>query len=546
MAALLAHADIRIGGAGPARVTVVQRASPTSGWKVDAINRGISPVGGVEPELDRLVRESVAAGRLAATHDTAALEDADVVVVAIQTDRIGDAPDYGPLFEGLHGVATALQRRPAGNLPLVIIESTLAPSSLGTVVRELFEQHDLVDGRDVLLGHSPNRVMPGRLVERVRTSDKLVAGLRPLTAELIRRLYAHVVRAGTIHPTNAMTAEIVKTLENAYRDVRIAFATEVARYCDAHGIDFHAVRERVNEAAAQVDAASQDPGAIPTGALLIPTVGVGGHCLPKDGILLWWRLLEAGEPTAGSLILEARHINDESPRATLALAERRCGSLAGRAVAVLGAAYRGDSEDTRNSPSLVVADLLGRKGCDVRLHDPFVRTEDVNLQRMGLARHLTRNLAEAVAGAEVALLCTAHAAYRTAGVWRELEESGASLFDACNALPGSLAERVPGIGRGGTAPEEDFIAYVRDAFTAVERGVANELNSVVQFLNRRYAPDEASAVRLHEVARLAGTCATGCRLVAPGSVDHVPAYGEHRFRLAAIAAAATFTATSGD
>ncbi len=126
-----------------------------------------------------------------------------------------------------------------------------------------------------------------------------------------------------------MTAEVVKTLENAYRDVRIAYAAEVVRYCDAQDIDFFALRDAVNTLAKQQDTASSDPQAVPSGGLLVPMLGVGGHCLPKDGVLLWWRALEAGEDNSRSLILESRRINDQSPAETLRLAERAFGSLKG-------------------------------------------------------------------------------------------------------------------------------------------------------------------------------------------------------------------------
>ena len=155
MAALLAHAGLRLAEPNPPRVVVVQRASPTSGWKVEAINAGRSPIGGVEPALDSVVAESVAAGLLSATHDYAGLADADVILVCVQTDKRGIEPDYGPLFEALEGVTTALQRRPAGNVPLVIFESTLAPSSMTTVVREHFARHGLLEGRDVLQEVAP-------------------------------------------------------------------------------------------------------------------------------------------------------------------------------------------------------------------------------------------------------------------------------------------------------------------------------------------------------------------------------------------------------
>ena len=215
MAALLAHARILEGSSQPAKVVVIQRASPTSGWKVEAINAGRSPIGGVEPDLDRIVAETAAAGLLSATHDINAARDADVILICVQTDKKGIEPDYDPLFEALNPLAEALKARPAGNIPLIIFESTLAPSSMATLIRDHFAGFGLVEGRDILLGNSPNRVMPGRLVERVASSDKIVAGLRAVTPMLIERLYRRIVTQGRLYPTNRLTAEIVKTLENA-------------------------------------------------------------------------------------------------------------------------------------------------------------------------------------------------------------------------------------------------------------------------------------------------------------------------------------------
>ncbi len=529
MAALLADAAIREGSDRPAPVVVVQRPSPTSGWKVDAINRGESPIGGVEPQLDEIVRRAAAAGRLSASHDYASVRDADVVLVCVQTDKAGFAPDYGPLMEALGGIATALARRPAGNVPLVVIESTLAPSSMATVVREHFAQRGLVEGRDLLLGNSPNRVMPGRLVERVVSSDKLVGGLSPATPGLIQRLYRRIVTRGTLHPTNSLTAEVVKTLENAYRDVRIAFAAEVVRYCDEAGLDFYRLRDAVNERLAQADAASADPGAVPSGGMLVPTVGVGGHCLPKDGILLWWRKLESGADASRSLILEARRINDESPAETLRMIERRFGPLASRRVALLGAAYRFDSEDTRNSPTLALARLLRAQGSEVVIHDPYVRPGDQNLVKAGLGASFTRDLERAVAGAEVLVLCTAHRVYtEDLAIILEAARAARALFDACNGYRPDAVTPFPiayaGIGRGARPAEPELVDSVHGAFRAMERGFANELSGLLGFLNERYAQDDFSRAHFGEVRSLAGTCVTGCAVAERGPVPEARPY----------------------
>jgi UDP-N-acetyl-D-mannosaminuronic acid dehydrogenase len=523
MAAMLAHARIREGSDRPATVTVIQRNSPTSGWKVEAINAGRSPIGGIEPDLDRLVKESVAESLLSATHDPAAAADADIILVCTQTDKKGVGPDYGPLFEALEGIAAALRKRPAGNVPVVVFESTLAPSSMSTLVREFFEQRGLREGKDLLLGNSPNRVMPGRLVERVASSDKLVAGLHPETPELIRRLYGRIVTRGTLHPANSMTAEVVKTLENAYRDVRIAYAAEVVRFCDQRDIDFYMLRQQVNDRIQQGDRANADPNSVPSGGVLVPTVGVGGHCLPKDGILLWWRAIEAGEDTARSLILASRRINDASPAETIRLAERKFGSLKGRSVALLGAAYRFNSEDTRNSPSLVLGRQLLDAGSHVRIHDPYVVATDQNLKRTRLADVFTQDLEAAVVDADVLIMCTGHKAYldqraRLLGAARR----AVGVVDGCNLWTASEVERsglgYTGIGRGRQPPPPALLAEVEAGFRAVERGTANEVEALVKFLNARFTRDAWEQVKFADVQRIAGTCVTGCAIVDPGPV----------------------------
>ena len=527
MAALLASSPAT-DGSPPPRVVVVQRRSPTSGWKVDAINAGRSPIGGVEPGLDQIVAEAVAAGRLSATHDTQACSDADVVLVCVQTDKSGLAPEYGPLMDALEGVAAALRNRPPSTRPLVIIESTLAPSSMQSVIAPFFARHGLIDGRDVLLGNSPNRVMPGRLVERVVESDKLVGGLHPETPVKVAALYRRIVRRGTLLVTNSMTAEIVKTLENAYRDVRIAFSAEVARYCDRIDVDFFTLRDRINDLLAWSDDASWNGSTVPTGALLVPTVGVGGHCLPKDGILLWWRALEAGHPSRNSLILAARGVNDASPAATIRMARLSMGAVNGRPVAVLGAAYRFDAEDTRNSPSLVLANLLRDSGAEVILHDPHVPARDVNLARLGLTAHFTQDLDHALENRSLVFLATAHAAYK--GLAPRLRDGSGvdGVIDACNLFHSAdfdgSSVRYAGIGRGRRAPDGQLVRSVVSMYRAVVRGVANEVESLVGFLNARYAEDEFNSVDVNDVRRLASTCSTGCDVDRPGEVPAVEAH----------------------
>lgn len=530
MAAMLAHAKIKIGNDKPAKVIVVQRNSVNSGWKVDAINNGKSVIGGIEPNLDDITHDAVQAGNLSASADFSVLSDADVILVSIQTDKKenGTEPDYGPMFGGLEKLAEALQKKPKNKIPLVVFESTLAPTTMDTLFREHFKKYGLEEGKDILLGNSPNRVMPGRLVERISDSDKLAGGLHPETPKLIAKLYKNIVTKGEVFQTNSLTAEIVKTLENAYRDVRIAFSTEIVRYCDDNNIDFYKVRDKVNALLSQSDKATSDPNAVPSGALLIPMLGVGGHCLPKDGILLWWRNYEKGNDTSKSLILESRLINDASPVHTFQQAEKAFGNLKDKKIALLGVAYRFNSEDTRNSPTLALANYLRSKKVEYIMHDPYVKEDDQNLLRFKQQDHLTHDLNKALAFADYVFICSAHKEY----IDRFGEISSAKnvkgIMDASNIYNrkqfSNSLYRYAGIGKGTDEPSEEFIKFVHDSFRAMERGLAFELLGLIDFYNKNYAFDEYNKVKFEDVQRLAKTCSTGCEIADLDKVEKIPEY----------------------
>jgi UDP-N-acetyl-D-mannosaminuronic acid dehydrogenase len=536
MAALLASAELWAPDGMPTRVTVVQRPSTSSGWKVGAINAGRSPVGALEPAIDELVAQGAGSGRLRATTQYADIRDADLVLVCVQTERKGAAPDYTHLLEALHGVATALANRTSASVPLVVIESTLAPTTLQTVVRPLFAQHGLEEGRHVLLAHSPSRVTRGGMVERIASTDKLIGTLSPETGPRVAAVYARVVTRGSLQCTNATTAEVVKTLENASRDVRLAYAAEVARYCDAQDIDFVAVRRRVNGRLAT----ESGTGAAPCGGLLVPTVGVGGHSLPKDGPFLWWRALEGGAVPAHSLILEARRINDESPAQVLALIERFSGPVAKRPVALLGVAYRADSDDARNSPTLSLAQLLLARGARVSMHDPHVSAADQNLLRSGLARLFHRDLADALATAEVVVVCVAHRQYLLGGKrWLTHAQRLRSVIDASNAYRAaeiaSPAVRYAGIGRGFREPSGALVEAVATGLQAVMRGVGNEAAMLVAQINDRFARHEFDRVQIADVRRLAACCVSRCDVSAAEPIAPLASVDGFRSRLVACA-----------
>lgn len=535
MAAILSNARIKIGAINPARVFVVQRNSKNSGWKVAAINEGRSVIGGIEPGLDEITAAAVGDGLLSASHDFSVLSDADVILVSVQTDKKGLEPEYDPLFGALESLGEALKNKPAGKIPLVIFESTLAPTTMDTVIRKHFLKYGLKEGKDILLGNSPNRVMPGRLVERIAKSDKLAGGLSPGTPELIARLYRNIVKEGKIYKTNSLTAEIVKTLENAYRDVRIAFSSEIARYCDENDINFYMVRDNVNSRLAQKDSASSEPNAVPSGGLLIPMLGVGGHCLPKDGILLWWRNIQARTYASNSLIIHSRLINDQSPILTFQQAEKYFGDFSGSTIALLGTAYRFNSEDTRNSPTLSLANYLRKKDINYIMHDPYVKEDDQNLRKFNQSDHFTRNLDRALVNADYIFMCTAHAYYIDKKDKIITAPGLKGVMDACNIYDSRVFNTgiIPytGIGRGEKIPEKEFIDFVYKSFRAMEKGVALELSGLIDFYNKYFVSDEFNIVRFDQIQKLASTCSTGCEIADPGIIEEMPSYCGFESRL---------------
>jgi UDP-N-acetyl-D-mannosaminuronic acid dehydrogenase len=355
--------------------------------RVDPVSAGQNPLPGTEPELPELLAEVVAAGRLTATTNSAALSKAEVILVAVETP-VDD--DHHPGFQALRAACKQIGSTMADGT-LVIVESTIAPGTMETVViPELEKASGKRCGDGFHAGHCPERVMPGRLLLNLRTMSRVVGGHSPAAAGVMAELYRSYVQAD-LDLTDMQTAEIVKTTENSYRDVNIAFANELAMICDKVGADVWTVRRLVNKS--------------PGRNVLLPGPGVGGHCLPKDP---WLLVSVLGETAPASLIASARRTNEGMPAHTAALVAELLGgaglATSGAVVAILGYSYLENSGDTRHSPSADLEKLLLALGCQVRLHDPFVP-------------ELRGDVGTLLAGSDCAVLMVGHEAYLEAD-WR--------------------------------------------------------------------------------------------------------------------------------
>src|SRR3989475_4401369 len=395
--------------------------------KVEAVRAGRSPLEGEEPGLEDLIASGVKSRRLMATTDYAAADGEDAAIVSVETpinDETHD-PEYRALKSALRSLAPHLRKG-----VLVSIESTIAPRTMAGVVRPILERGSgLKAGRDLHLVHCPERVTAGKLLHNLTTLDRVIGaqdarGLRKATS-----LYGKIVE-GTLHGTDWVSAEITKTAENAYRDAQIAFANEVALICEELGANAYRVRELVNTC--------------PGRDMLSPGAGVGGDCIPKDP----WLLVSPVIHQKPVLIPTAREVNDFMPIRMAQLCEeamREAGRrIRNSRVAILGFAYRENTDDARNSPAIPLIRELSRRGAGVTVHDPVAKT------LRGFT--VTRDLRTAVRGSDCIAIVTAHDAYRKLDLGKlKRWVRHRAIVDGRNVLDGSVIKRgfvYRGIGKG--------------------------------------------------------------------------------------------------
>ena len=363
--------------------------------RVDQINRGISPIEGKEPGLADLISRVIKQAKLSATTDYSELKDCDVVLLDVETPvNHAHVPEYETLRSALKSLAAVLKEG-----ALVIVESTIMPGTMKNVVLPILEENSgRKCGQGFYLGNCPERVMPGKLLKNLTSMSRVVGGGSPEIAAAMKALYQTIVQAD-IDEADWITAELVKTVENTYRDVQIAFANEVALICEGLGADVWRVRELVRKS--------------PGREMLLPGAGVGGHCIPKDP----WLLASSvkGLDVKIRLIPAARDVNSGMPGHMLKLLKDRLQDLQGKRVLILGFSYLEDSDDTRDTPSQYLVQTLESEGVECVIHDPFVK-------------EYAGDIYQKAQGCDAALLVTAHSEYRQIDFSRLKEALGHPLL----------------------------------------------------------------------------------------------------------------------
>ncbi|HSW57467.1 MAG TPA: nucleotide sugar dehydrogenase [Dehalococcoidales bacterium] len=385
-------------------VTGLQRKSKRSGWKIDWLNQGRCPIGN-EPELPDMLEKVVKAGKFRVSDDFALLRDMDFILIDVQTPTDNDhVPQYESLKEVSHQIGKLLR---AGQI--VIIESTVAPGTTEFLVKPILEQESgLKAGLPAGFGlsFSYERVMVGRLIHNIREYPKIVGGIDKESTRRAMEMYFTIVKGG-VHGTDIMTAEVAKTVENAYRDVQIAFANEVALLCESLGVDVYDVRKFVNG----LPDDSSVPHANPVRNMHFPGAGVGGHCLPKDTWLLmhgYHQYAQSRNQYPSSILTNARYLNDWMPVHMVDLLESAL-NQAGKGfqkstIAVLGYAFLENSDDDRNTPAVPFLKELEKRGAKYKIHDPYVK---------GVEEYVIEpNLEKVLTGCDALVLLTKHDDYK--------------------------------------------------------------------------------------------------------------------------------------
>jgi UDP-N-acetyl-D-mannosaminuronic acid dehydrogenase len=342
-----------------------------------------------EPGLRDLVQNAIRSGNLTISPTP---EEADAFIIAVPTPfyehEQGEYQGMKYRLADMRAVTSATEAilpylRP-GNL--VILESTSPPRTTVDLVGPILERSGLRAGVDFYLAYSPERVLPGQILRELTENARVIGGVTPASAQAGRDLYACFVR-GEIVLTDATTAEMVKLMENTYRDINIAIANEFARLAEQFGVDVWQAISFANRH--------------PRVKILNPGPGVGGHCISVDP----WFFVEAA-PEHARLIHTARQVNDGQPHRTAAMvANALGGDLLGKRIAVLGLAFKPDVDDLRESPAIEVAKLLAQAGAHVRACEPYKPEEQVE----GI--ETLHTLEAALADAEAVILLVNHAQF---------------------------------------------------------------------------------------------------------------------------------------
>jgi len=388
--------------------------------KVEQIKSGKSYILDIsDQEIAALTKE----GALDATSDFSQLSRVDAVSICVPTPlrKTGD-PDLSYIMTATDSLSKYLH---AGMV--VVLESTTYPGTTRELILpKLSEESELEVGRDFFLAFSPERVDPGRKDWTTINTPKVIGGITPQCVDVAAMWYEQALQS-VVRVSSAEVAEMAKLLENTFRMINIGLVNEMAIMCDRLHIDVWEV----------IDAASTKPFGF---MKFVPGPGLGGHCIPIDPLYLSWKLKSLNY--SARFIDLASEINTNMPRFTVQKVQDALNNnskpLKGSQILILGAAYKADIDDLRESPSLDIIHLLREKGAEVNFHDPFIS----NISHEGFQLACVANLDDAVKRSDCVVIVTNHKSYE----YQKILNSAKLIVDTRNAL-GNLGKEHPKVVR---------------------------------------------------------------------------------------------------
>ncbi|MEQ6376461.1 nucleotide sugar dehydrogenase [Bacillaceae bacterium S4-13-58] len=333
-----------------------------------------------EPGLQEALNEVIDSGHL--TVSTKPVES-DVYIIAVPspiTEEKTANLDY--VRAGTQAVVPYVKKG-----DLVILESTVPPRTVEDVMMPVLAESGLDVENDLYISHSPERVIPGKIFQELEQNDRIVGGINQESSERTKKLYQTFVK-GEFHLTDATTAELVKVIENTYRDINIAYANELAKISDQIGVN---VWEAIKLANFHPRVNIHQPGP-----------GVGGHCIAVDP----WFIVEL-QPELAKMIHLARTTNDDMPAYTVQRIQEilKENQVVQPKVALLGLSFKGNVDDMRESPSLTIMEHLNKTNIDYRVYDPYIK--DIRVP------HQEFSLEDTVRGADMVVILTDHNIFKT-------------------------------------------------------------------------------------------------------------------------------------
>jgi UDP-N-acetyl-D-mannosaminuronic acid dehydrogenase len=325
---------------------------------IEYVNKGKTPI--MEPGLDELVRKAVESGKLSATDDGIAASEGSkikIVIVPTPVDEFKKS-DLSAVESACKDISKALNKD-----DLVIIESTIPPKTCENIVIPILEESGLKAGTDFGIAYTPERALPNNTIYEMTHNARVIGGINENSANTAISLYENITEGKIIKVNDLITAEMVKLMENTYRDTNIALSNELAKVCEKLGID----------AIEAITAANHHPRV----NLHTPGPGVGGHCLSIDPYFI----VEIAEQEGieSTLIKNARAINEGMPEHVAEIVVNTLNEagkqLENSKIGILGVAYKGNVADARETPAKPLIELLIEKGFDVYAHDPHTSSD---------------------------------------------------------------------------------------------------------------------------------------------------------------------------